>query len=65
MKIDIRCDSDPIYGTEWFAYDDLTYDVDCDQDGYFSNSPMGRGKSPWEAMRDLIDQMEEEENEGR
>lgn len=45
------------------AIDDLTYDVDCDQDGYFSTSPTGTGKTPWEAARELIDAMEDERSE--
>lgn len=35
-----------------------TYDVDCDQGGYFSNSPSGYGLTPLEAIVDLLDQME-------
>jgi hypothetical protein len=38
----------------WYALDANTYDVDCDQDGFFSKSPVGYGKSEEEAIEDLI-----------
>lgn len=39
---------------DWSAtYDD--YDADCDQDGFFSNSPVGYGRTEAEAVLDLID----------
>jgi len=44
---------------EWEAIDRDTYDCDCDQDGYFSLSPVGHGKTEDEAIQDLLDQIEE------
>jgi hypothetical protein len=38
----------------WSALDADTYDVDCDQDGFFSNSPVGFGKTEQAAIEDLI-----------
>ena len=56
--MDIRTYCDPIWGTHWFAYDANTYDCDCDQDGFFSLCPMGEGKTPEEAIADLVAQLE-------
>jgi hypothetical protein len=38
----------------WFALDRNTYDADCDQDGFFSRSDVGYGKTEDEAIEDLI-----------
>jgi hypothetical protein len=38
----------------WFALDRNTYDADCDQDGFFSRSAVGYGKTEEEAIEDLI-----------
>ena len=43
----------------WYAIDDDTYDCDCDQDGFFSKSPVGYGRNEQFAIQDLMDQMEE------
>jgi hypothetical protein len=43
----------------WFVMDDDTYDVDCDQDGFFSRSTVGYGKTETLAVQDLKDQMED------
>lgn len=40
------------------AIDRNTYDVDCDQDGFFSNSPTGYGPTPLDAIVDLLDEMD-------
>jgi hypothetical protein len=42
---------------DWAAYDDDTYDVDFDQDGYFSHSPVGYGATEAEAVADLMSQL--------
>lgn len=48
------------YGREWMAIDANTYDCDCDQDGFFSRSPVGWSRnSREEAIEDLIDQIVE------
>ena len=44
---------------EWEAIDRDTYDCDCDQDGFFSLSPVGHGKTEEEATQDLLDQIED------
>lgn len=49
----------PIRSMDWSAVDDDTYDVDCDQDGFFSTCPVGRGATEEEAIKDLMDQIEE------
>lgn len=43
----------------YVAIDRDTYDCDCDQDGFFSNSPVGYGVTEQEAIADLIEQIEE------
>ena len=43
----------------YVAIDRSTYDVDCDQDGFFSTSPVGYGATEQEAIADLMEQMEE------
>ena len=42
------------------AIDTLTYDVDYDDGQYVECCPTGTGRTPWEAIRELIDNMEEE-----
>lgn len=42
------------------AIDDDTYDVDCDQDGFFSTSSIGYGATPREAVVDLLEIMLDE-----
>lgn len=44
---------------EWTAIDRSTYDCDCDQDGFFSTSPVGYGKTEQEAIADLLEQIED------
>lgn len=40
----------PVRDMDWSAVDDDTYDCDCDQDGFFSTSPIGRGATEQEAI---------------
>lgn len=49
----------PCRSYDWIAVDDDTYDVDCDQDGYFSTSPVGHGATEQEAIADMMEQIEE------
>jgi len=49
----------PIRSFDWSAVDDDTYDADCDQDGFFSNSPIGWGATEEEAIADLKEQLED------
>jgi len=43
----------------YVAIDRSTYDCDCDQDGFFSTSPVGYGATKEAAIADLLDQMED------
>lgn len=43
----------------WSAIDADTYDVDCDQDGFFSTSPVGYGRTEQSAIEDLMAQLED------
>jgi hypothetical protein len=43
----------------WSAYDADTYDADCDQDGFFSDSLVGHGATADEAIADLLEQIED------
>lgn len=49
------------YIGEWEAIDASTYDADCDQDGFFTTSPIGRGKTPLDAIVDLLDMVEDQD----
>ena len=53
--IDIRIERLPT--GEYQAIDANTYDCDCDQDGFYSVSPVGWGHSPLTAALDLIELM--------
>lgn len=55
MQMKIKVDVNPI--GEYVAIDQDTYDCDCDQDGFFSTSPVGYGKSEQEAIEDLREKM--------
>ena len=46
----------------WVAIDADNYDCDCDQDGFFSNSPAGYGRTETEAIRELLEEIEERAN---
>jgi hypothetical protein len=41
------------------AIDRNNYDVDCDHTGYFTRSPQGCGRTPLDAIVDLLDNMAE------
>ena len=41
------------------AIDLNNYDVDCDHTGFFTNSPTGYGRTPLDAIVDLLDNTEE------
>lgn len=49
----------PIRSMDWSAVTD-DYDVDCDGDGFFSTSPVGRGPTEEAAIADLLEQLEDE-----
>jgi len=51
MTIDIKTQLQP--DGYWSALDADTYDVDCDQDGFFSTSEVGYGKTEQDAIEDL------------
>jgi hypothetical protein len=48
----------PIRDFDWSAVTD-DYDCDCDQDGFFSNHPVGAGRTEEAAIKDLLEQLEE------
>jgi hypothetical protein len=43
----------------WHAFDEDTYDADCDQDGFFSTSLVGTGATAEAAIADLLEQLED------
>jgi hypothetical protein len=47
---------------EWQAWEEGSYDCDCDQDGFFPTCTMGYGSTMMEAIVDLREQLEESEN---
>jgi len=49
----------PVRDMDWSAIDDDSYDVDCDEDGFFSTCPIGHGATEQEAIADLLEQIEE------
>lgn len=55
------CPPIPVRDMDWSAVDDSTYDCDCDQDGYYSLCPVGRGATEQEAIDDLMEQLETEQ----
>ena len=61
MKIKTNFDYPPIpvRDMDWSAIDEDTYDCDCDQDGFFSLSPVGHGATEAEAIADLMAQLED------
>lgn len=54
--MDIQVDQDPT-GC-WNAIDLNTYDCDCDQDGFFCTDHVGCGRTPLDAIVDLLDKKE-------
>lgn len=48
----------PVRDMDWSAVTD-NYDADCDEDGFFSTSPCGRGPTEQDAITDLLDQLQE------
>ena len=61
MKIKTSFDYPPIpvRNMDWSAIDEDTYDCDCDQDGFFSLSPVGHGATEAEAIADLMAKLED------
>jgi hypothetical protein len=49
---------------EWTAIDADTYEAESDSFGWWSKSPVGYGKTEQEAIDDLIDQIEDQDNDG-
>lgn len=47
----------PVRNMDWSAVDSNTYDCDCDQDGFFTSCPIGRGATEEEAIADLLQQI--------
>lgn len=42
----------------WNAWEDGSYDCDCDQDGFFPTCKMGSGSTMMEAIVDLREKMD-------
>lgn len=60
-RYDIRVERMP--SGSWLAIEDQRYDVDGDSEGYHGNYAQGAGRTKWEAIRDLIDSLEEHDDE--
>jgi hypothetical protein len=43
---------------EFVAIDNNNYDVDCDHTGFFTKSPHGYGRTPLDAIIDLLDNLD-------
>lgn len=52
------CPPIPVRTMDWSAITD-NYDADCDQDGFYSNHPVGHGATEQEAIDDLVEQLED------
>lgn len=64
MQITVELNEGLRYGSlpkneTYVAIDRDTYDADCDQDGFFSTSPVGHGATEQQAIDDLMAQMME------
>jgi hypothetical protein len=57
MRYDIRVEN-PHSGF-WVAIDDKRYDVDGDSEGHYPNFAQAIGNTKWDAIRQLIDKLEE------
>lgn len=58
MNITTECSPFAVpVGQKWSAIDADTYDADCDQDGFFSTSPVGHGATREAAIADLEQQL--------
>jgi hypothetical protein len=55
--MDIKVTKQPCGG--FVAIDADNYDCDCDENGFFSTSPAGYGKTELEAIRELLAEIEE------
>lgn len=49
----------PVRDMDWSAVTD-DYDCDCDQDGFFSTSPVGHGATEHDAIADLMAQIDDD-----
>jgi hypothetical protein len=57
LDTDISCILEP--DGFFRAIDNNTYDCDCDQDGFFCTDHVGYGRTPLDAIVDLLDKKEE------
>lgn len=58
MNVSVVLDPDGCFR----AIDLDNYDVDCDHTGFFSNSPVGYGRTPLDAIICLLDEVEAQNN---
>lgn len=49
----------PIRTLDWSAIDSNTFDADFDGERYVTKCPIGRGATEIDAIRDLLNQIEE------
>ena len=57
MRIDIRVELLP--NGYWEAIDNERYECDGDSEGYYPNHARGSGLTKWDAIRELIDSLED------
>ena len=53
----------PVRDMDWSAVTD-DYEAESDSEGSWSTHPVGRGATEQEAINDLLDQLEDETNDG-
>jgi len=61
LSTEFVCPPIPFRGFDWSAIDSNTYDADFDYESgcFTSKSPQGTGATEFEAINDLLDQIEE------
>jgi hypothetical protein len=55
--MDIKTTKQP--NGDWVAIDADNYEAECDSQGWWSNSPAGYGATEAEAIRELLEDIEE------
>ncbi len=58
-QMDVEVSQNPI--GEWQAWEDGTYDCDCDQDGFFTTCIIGEGSTMMEAIVDLREKINDQQ----
>lgn len=60
IKVSVELQPDNHY----HAIDADNYEAESDSEGWWSKSPVGYGKTEQEAIDDLLDQIEDQDNDG-